>query len=135
MTTQADVIAALEVFRSCFASDLTMLTARQESHCGRAAAQEGLQLVWSFVAADSPIDEAGDSLLRAAFPDEMFGNDAQGAFDKLRGSVDDAYADIWKHSASEQLAALVVACATTGTEEPIYRYRDNALRLAALTCD
>lgn len=134
-TTQTDVLDALSDFRSGVSADLTMMTANQEAHSDRAAAQDGLQLIWSFVVADFTVTEADEELLRRAFPDELFGADPEAKFRELRESVEDAYADAWKLSASDHLCSLVTACATAGTLEPVGRYRERALRLAALTVD
>ncbi|MGB3410727.1 MAG: hypothetical protein WBA45_05975 [Microthrixaceae bacterium] len=135
MTTQADVLDALRAFRSGVAEDLTMMTANQEAHSDRAGAQDGLQLIWSFVVADFSVTAADEELLREAFPDELFGADPETKFRELRESVEDSYADAWKLSASDHLCSLVTACATAGTLEPVGRYRERALRLAALTVD
>ncbi|MGB6057467.1 MAG: hypothetical protein WBF71_04320 [Microthrixaceae bacterium] len=134
-TTQTDVLDALRDFRSGVAADLTMMTANQESHSDRAAAQDGLQLIWSFVVADFTVTDADEQLLRKAFPDELFGADPDTKFRELRDSVEDAYADAWKLTASDHLCSLVTACATAGTLEPVGRYRERALNLAALTVD
>ncbi len=134
-TSQGDVLNALREFRSGVAADLTMMTANQEAHSDRAAAQDGLQLIWSFVVSDFTVTEADEELLRAAFPDELFGADPETKFRTLRETVEDSYADAWKLSASDHLCSLATACITSGVADPVRRYRDLALKLAALTCD
>lgn len=134
-TTQADVLEALSDFRAGFARDLTLLTARPESYADRAAAQEGLQLIWSFVVGDSAVTDTGEALLRKAFPYELFGANPEEKFDELRESVEDTYAESWKYSASDHLTTLTIASATTGDAAAVWRYRERALILAALVCD
>lgn len=134
-TTLTEVLDALREFRSGVAADLSMLTATEAARSDRAAAQDGLQLIWSFVVADFSVSEVDEKLLREAFPDELFGADPETHFNELRESVEDSYADGWKHTASEHLSSLVAACATVGTLEPVGNYRSLALKLAALTCD
>ena len=84
---------------------------------------------------DFSVTDSDEALLRAAFPDELFGADPEAQFIELRETVQDSYADAWKHSASDPLCSLVIACAKVGDLEPLRHYRERAVTLAALTCN
>lgn len=137
-TTNEQVLADLADFRSTFAVDLEAMTGPGEARSDRAAAQEGLQLVWSFVVSglstDAEITTSGVELLRGAFPDELFGNDPESRFAELRENVPNAYADQWKYMPSDHLCSLVQGCVTNGDPEPVARYREHGLILATTTC-
>ncbi|MCB1257290.1 MAG: hypothetical protein KDB26_09305 [Microthrixaceae bacterium] len=138
VTTNEQVLEDLAEFRSAFAADLNAMTGSGESRSDRAGAQEGLQLVWSFVVsglgADTEISPRGIELLRGAFPDELFGNDPESRFAELRENVPNAYADQWKYMPSDHLCSLVQGCVTNGDPEPVARYREHGLILATATC-
>lgn len=128
----------LTAFRTVFAADLDAMTGTGRQRCERAAAQEGLQLVWSFVVSGiAPDEELGPeriAVLRAVFPDEMFAPDPDGKFEQLRGNVTNAYADQWKYLPSDHLCTLIQGCVTQGDPEPVARYRELAVITATTTC-
>lgn len=139
MTITKDmVLAQLESFRSAFTSMFHTTTGTDITASDRTAAQEGLQLIWSFAVAGLPdgteLDDPRWELLRDAFPDELFEPEPDEAFIDLSEKVPHSYAERWKLFPSDHLCELMRGCVTTGDATPLISYRIAALQLAAITC-
>lgn len=134
-----DLMNTLGSFREWFASAIDEVTGSGESRARRAASQDGLQLVWSFVVAGlgatDDLDARQIGLLRSAFPDEMFGSDPDTKFDELTESVTNAYADQWKYLPSDHLCSLILGCVNAGDAHPVVAYRAHGVGLAVATVE
>lgn len=136
--TRDVVLFQLEAFRSGFTQIFDAATGSGVDEADRTAAQEGLQLVWSFavggIADGVELDDARWELLRDCFPDELFEPEPDEAFIELSEKVPNSYAERWKLYPSDHLCDLIRGCVTVGDASPLVEYRIAALQLAAVTC-
>lgn len=136
--TRDTVLSELATFRAAFTQMFDSTTGSGVEAADRTAAQEGLQLIWSFVVAGmhdgDELDDPRWELLREAFPDELFEPEPDEAFMELSERVPNSYAERWKLFPDDHLCELMRGCVTIGDATPLISYRIAALRLAAVTC-
>lgn len=136
--TRQHVLSQLESFRADFTTIFDAVTGSGVDTAARTAAQEGLQLIWSFAVIGMSdgveLDDDRWELLREAFPDEYFEPEPDEAFVSLSEKVPNSYAERWKLFPSDHLCDLMRGCVTSGDATPMAGYKVAALRLAAVTC-